>query len=90
MIQRWQKGKLPVLASWSSVETQMARLRHFVPLVEKVIQQTKERVLHGNRRTPGKILSLFEPHSQVIRKGKAHKPNELVGWCDWTKWRMAS
>jgi IS5 family transposase len=25
----------------------------------------------------GKILSLFEPHSQVIRKGKAHKPNEF-------------
>jgi IS5 family transposase len=25
----------------------------------------------------GKILSLFEPHTQVIRKGKAHKPNEF-------------
>ena len=23
------------------------------------------------------MLSLFEPHTQVIRKGKAHKPNEL-------------
>ena len=26
---------------------------------------------------PEKILSLFEPHSVVIRKGKAHKPNEF-------------
>jgi hypothetical protein len=26
---------------------------------------------------PDKILSLFEPHSVVIRKGKAHKPNEF-------------
>jgi transposase, IS5 family len=77
VIHRWQKGKLPVMGSWLSVETQMARLRYFVPLVEKVIQQTNERVFHGNRRTPGKILSLFEPHSQVIRKGKAHKPNEF-------------
>jgi IS5 family transposase len=25
----------------------------------------------------GKVLSLFEPHTQVIRKGKAHKPNEF-------------
>jgi len=77
VIRRWQTGKLPVLGSWSSVEAQMARLRHFVPLVEKVIQQTKARVLHGNQRAPGKILSLFEPHSQIIRKGKAHKPNEF-------------
>jgi len=23
------------------------------------------------------VLSLFEPHTQVIRKGKAHKPNEF-------------
>src|SRR5215468_6581776 len=53
VIQRWQKGKLPVLGSGSSVEAYMARLRHFVPLVEKVIQQTKERVLHGNQRAPG-------------------------------------
>jgi len=22
-------------------------------------------------------LSLFEPHTEVIRKGKAHKPNEF-------------
>jgi hypothetical protein len=24
-----------------------------------------------------KVLSLFEPHTEVIRKGKAHKPNEF-------------
>ena len=26
---------------------------------------------------PDKVLSLFEPHTHVIRKGKAHKPNEF-------------
>jgi len=25
----------------------------------------------------GKVLSLFEAHTEVIRKGKAHKPNEF-------------
>jgi IS5 family transposase len=55
----------------------MARLEHFLPLVGKVIQQTQQRVFGGNRRVDGKIVSLFEPHSQVIRKGKAHKPNEF-------------
>jgi IS5 family transposase len=77
VIQRWQKGKLPVVGSLVSVETHIARLRHFVPLVAKVIQQTKQRVFGGNQHAAGKILSLFEPHSQVIRKGKAHKPNEF-------------
>ena len=56
---------------------QASRLRHFLPLVEKVIAQTKERVWEGNVHVAGKVLSLFEPHTQVIRKGKAHKPNEF-------------
>jgi IS5 family transposase len=46
-------------------------------LVEKVITQTRQRVWGGNRHVSGKVLSLFEPHTQVIRKGKAHKPNEF-------------
>ena len=75
--QRWKKGKLPVVGSVASVQTQMARLQHFLPLVEQVIKQTKERVFGGNRHAADKVLSLFEPHSQVIRKGKAHKPNEF-------------
>ena len=77
VMKRWHKGKLPVAGSLLSVGMQMARLKHFVPLVEKVIQQTQQRVFRGNRHVAGKIVSLFEPHSQVIRKGKAHKPNEF-------------
>jgi transposase, IS5 family len=74
---RWQKGKLPVVGSWSSVTLQMARVEHFLPLVGKVIEQTRQRVFGGNQHVVGTIVSLFEPHSQVIRKGKAHKPNEF-------------
>ena len=49
----------------------------FVPLIEKVISQTKQRVWGGNTHVEDKVLSLFEPHTEVIRKGKAHKPNEF-------------
>ena len=77
VLQRWEKGKLPVVGSLLQVETQAGQLRHFLPLVEKVITQTKQRVWEGNRHVVGKVLSLFEPHTQVIRKGKAHKPNEF-------------
>jgi transposase, IS5 family len=75
--ERWKSGKLKVVGNLLKVETQAAQLRHFLPLVEKVMAQTKERVWGGNTRVSGKVLSLFEPHTQVIRKGKAHKPNEF-------------
>jgi IS5 family transposase len=52
-------------------------LRHYLPLIEQVITQSHSRIFGGETRCPGKILSLFEPHSVVIRKGKAHKPNEF-------------
>ena len=76
-LQQWKNGKLKVVGNVLQVEIQAARLRRFVPLVEKVISQTLERVWGGNTHVPGKVLSLFEPHTQVIRKGKAHKPNEF-------------
>jgi IS5 family transposase len=54
-----------------------AALKHYLPLVEKVITQSQARIFQAQTRHPDKILSLFEPHSVVIRKGKAHKPNEF-------------
>ena len=52
-------------------------LRHYLPLVKRVIAQTQARVFEAQSHYPEKLLSLFEPHSVVIRKGKAHKPNEF-------------
>src|SRR5215475_13530110 len=48
-----------------------------VPLVKQVTKQTRARIFRGDTRTPGKILSLFEPSTELIRKGKAAKPNEF-------------
>jgi IS5 family transposase len=48
-----------------------------LPRVQQVIQQTKTRIFDGNTRAEGKIVSLFEPSTEVIRKGKAGKPNEF-------------
>ena len=77
VVERWEKGKLPVIGSFVKVEAQAGQLRYFLPLVKKVMAQTQERLWEGNRHVVGKVLSLFEPHTQVIRKGKAHKPNEF-------------
>jgi len=64
-------------AAFLKVLAAEASLKHYLPLVEKVITQSQARILQAQTRHPDKILSLFEPHSVVIRKGKAHKPNEF-------------
>ena len=48
-----------------------------LPRVQQVIQQTRTRIFGGETRAEGKILSLFEPSTEVIRNGKAGKPNEF-------------
>lgn len=70
-------GKLPVVGNVQRVLTQVQKLEHFGPLVKKVLDQTKARVFDGDTHFEGKILSIFEEHTQVIRKGKAHKPTEF-------------
>ena len=53
------------------------QLDQMIPRVQQVMRQTRERVLRGNTQAEGKLLSIFETHTEVIRKGKAHKPNEF-------------
>jgi IS5 family transposase len=53
------------------------QLDEMIPRVQQVLRQTRERVLRGNTKADGKLLSIFETHTEVIRKGKAHKPNEF-------------
>ena len=76
VLQRFKEGRLPVVGSQLAVFAQLSQLEHFLPLTEKVIRQTKDRVVLGKEAVE-KVLSLFEPHTEVIRKGKAHKPNEF-------------
>jgi IS5 family transposase len=52
-------------------------LETMVPRVQQVVRQTKARILTGDTHAQGKIVSLFEPSTEVIRKGKAGKPTEF-------------
>jgi IS5 family transposase len=62
-------------------QAKLQLLRHeletMLPRVRQVMRQTRARIFRGETRTEGKILSLFEPLTEVIRKGKAGKPNEF-------------
>jgi transposase, IS5 family len=60
-----------------ALESLRGEIDELVPLVRQVIKQTRARIWRGDTHADGKILSLFEPSTEVIRKGKAGKPNEF-------------
>ncbi|HEY6273019.1 MAG TPA: ISNCY family transposase [Terriglobales bacterium] len=68
---RVKRGNLSVLHKAKK------QLDEMIPRVQQVLRQTRERVLRGNTKAEGKLLSIFETHTEVIRKGKANKPNEF-------------
>jgi transposase, IS5 family len=72
-VQRW-------LAGWSDATAQRleAALKCTAPLVQQVITQAERRVLHGeNVPASAKLVSLFESHTAIVRRGKAHLPAEF-------------
>jgi IS5 family transposase len=44
---------------------------------KQVMRQTKARIFDGDTKHPEKVTSVFEPHTEIIRKGKASKPTEF-------------
>jgi IS5 family transposase len=54
----------------------LRQAQRVLPLVERVIAQTRMRVLEGKKMASGeKVLSLFEPHTRAIPR---HKGGALV------------
>jgi IS5 family transposase len=45
--------------------------------VKQVRRQTRKRVFGGDTHVEGKLVSIFEPATEVIRRGKASKPTEF-------------
>jgi IS5 family transposase len=72
-----------------SAETAVARWRtevdHYLPLIARIIAQTRRRVFDGQTVPAGeKLVSLFEPHADIIVKGGrqvqyGHKLNLATG-----------
>ena len=52
-------------------------LNGMIGLVRQVMKQAKARVFTGDTHFADKLVSLFEPQTEVIRKGKASKPTEF-------------
>ena len=65
---------IDLLSQHSSVKAiaLQSTLEHFVPLLQSVVNQTTRRVFEG-QSVPAteKVVSLFEPHTAIIQRGKA-------------------
>lgn len=64
-------------AGQSVLQKAKQQLDEMIPRVQQVMKQARARVLEGNTRSENKLLSVFEPDTEVIRKGKASKPTEF-------------
>jgi IS5 family transposase len=72
-----QRARTAPTATASRVWRAQQRLQTLRPLVQRVINQTTARVLGGDCHVADKVLSVFEPHTEAIRKGKHAKPTEF-------------
>jgi len=55
-----------------AVERWRAQVDHYLPLIARVLTQSERRVLHGQAvPASDKLVSLFEPHTDIIVKGGA-------------------
>src|SRR5438876_70286 len=55
----------------------LTRLATMLPRVQQVVRQTRGRIVHGVTTGADKLVSLFEPSAQILRRGKLHRPTEF-------------
>lgn len=59
------------LANMALADSISKELAHYLPLVRQIICQTTRRVIHGESvPAPEKLVSLFEPHTDIIVKDR--------------------
>lgn len=71
-----QSEKLPEAAR-RTVARLVTELETMLPRARQVVRQTRDRIFRGITDSAAKIISIFEPHAQILRRGKLHKPTEF-------------
>jgi len=78
LVRRLGQRRRTALAGTASIlERTQRHLRQLRPVVQRVVAQTRARLMGGDTHVPDKVLSIFEPHTTTVRKGKISKPNEF-------------
>jgi IS5 family transposase len=80
---RLERIAAPLLKSLAASESLVLRalggeLKHYLPLVRKICQAAERAALKGETvPARDRIFSLFEEHTELIKRGKSHKPVEF-------------
>jgi IS5 family transposase len=61
----------------TKAERALKILREMAPRARRVVQQTRARIVRGVTNSKAKLISIFEPHAQILRRGKLHRPTEF-------------
>lgn len=62
----------------SSAMSLASQLDHYMVLGRRVVDQTERRVMRGEKvPNEEKLFSIFEPHTELLKRGKAGKPIEF-------------
>jgi IS5 family transposase len=60
------------------VEGLLIEIEHYATLADRVVDQARRRVLQGESLSADeKLYSIFEPHTDLIKRGKANRPVEF-------------
>jgi len=70
-VERLEEGFPPEAFQQPELGDLRVSLNHYIELAEKVLDQTRRRVFDGETvPAPEKIVSIFEPHTDIIRKDR--------------------
>lgn len=72
------EGRIASVEQAWELKLRSLEIAHYLPLAEKCVDQARERVLNGNAvPNEKKIFSIFEPHTELLIRGKAGKEIEF-------------
>jgi transposase, IS5 family len=78
VLQQTQKAHGKTLLDDLAIQALRKEIEHYCELGDRVIDQARRRVLAGEQvPTDQKIYSLFESHTDLIKRGKTQKPIEF-------------
>ncbi len=72
------EGRVSSMQQGLILQALSLEIAHYLPLAEKCMHQARERVLNGNVvPNEKKLFSIFEPHTELLIRGKAGKELEF-------------
>lgn len=64
-------------AQHAVAERARKELSRLAPLAKQVVKQARARVFRGITTSAEKLISVFEPYAQILRRGKLYRPTEF-------------